>query len=76
MLTMENKVVLMDDKAMKRAITRLSHEIIEKNKGVKDLVLIGIKTRGVPLAYRIAENIQKFEGDKIIVDVLLSLIHI
>lgn len=70
MLIMENKVVLMDDKAMKRAITRLSHEIIEKNKGVKDLVLIGIKTRGVPLAYRIAENIQIFEGDKIIVDVL------
>lgn len=69
-LIMDNTVVLMDDKAMKRAITRLSHEIIEKNKGVKDLVLIGIKTRGVPLACRIAENIQKFEGDKVIVDIL------
>jgi len=55
---------------MKRAITRLSHEIVEKNKGIKDLVLIGIKTRGVPLAYRIAENIQKFEGDKVVVDIL------
>src|SRR5699024_7026054 len=63
-------VVLMDNKAIQRAITRLSHEIIEKNKGVKGLVLIGIHTRGVPLAKRIAENIEKFENEKITVDVL------
>lgn len=67
---MENTIELMDHKAMDRAISRISHEIIEKNKGVKDIVLLGIKTRGVPLAQRIAENIYKFEGEKPIVDVL------
>lgn len=67
---MKDSIILVDEKAMKRALTRIAHEIIEKNKGVKDLVIIGIKTRGVPLAHRIAENIEKFEGEKISVDVL------
>lgn len=44
---------------MDRALTRLSHEIVEKNGGVENVVLIGIKTRGVPLAYRVAEKIKK-----------------
>jgi pyrimidine operon attenuation protein/uracil phosphoribosyltransferase len=47
--------------AIKRAIARISHEIVEKNKGVEDIVLIGIKRRGMPLAERIAENIRSFE---------------
>jgi pyrimidine operon attenuation protein / uracil phosphoribosyltransferase len=59
---MELKSVLLDDKAIKRTLTRISHEIIEKNKGVENLVLIGIKSRGVPLANRIADLIQQFEG--------------
>ena len=59
---MELKSVLLDDKAIKRTLTRISHEIIEKNKGVEDLVLIGIKTRGVPIAKRIANLIETFEG--------------
>ena len=67
---MENSIELIDEKAMKRALTRIAHEIIEKNKGVKDIILIGIKTRGVPLAYQIAKNIEKFENEKIPVDVL------
>ena len=44
---MIEKARLMDEKAIARAITRISHEIIEKNKGVEDVILIGIKTRGV-----------------------------
>ena len=60
----------MDSKAMMRAVTRISHEIIEKNKGIKDIVLIGIKTRGMPLAHQIAENIFEIEGAKVVVDVL------
>ena len=56
------KSVLLDEKAIKRTLTRISHEIIEKNKGVDDLVLIGIKTRGVPIAKRIASLIETFEG--------------
>ncbi|MCT4688475.1 bifunctional pyr operon transcriptional regulator/uracil phosphoribosyltransferase PyrR [Vallitalea sp.] len=54
--------VLMDDKAIGRALTRISHEIIEKNKGVENVVILGIKTRGVPLANRIADKIKTFEG--------------
>ncbi|MBR0575421.1 bifunctional pyr operon transcriptional regulator/uracil phosphoribosyltransferase PyrR [Proteiniclasticum sp. BAD-10] len=62
---MEFKASLMDEKAIERALIRISHEIVEKNKGVKDLVLVGIKRRGVPLAQRIMENIEKFEGEAI-----------
>jgi pyrimidine operon attenuation protein/uracil phosphoribosyltransferase len=46
-----------------RAITRISYEIIERNKGVHDLVLLGIPRRGVPLARRIAEQIARTEGE-------------
>jgi pyrimidine operon attenuation protein/uracil phosphoribosyltransferase len=62
---MNLKAVILDDKAMKRALARVSHEIIEKNKGVEDIVLIGVKRRGVPLAERIAKNIEEFEGVKV-----------
>lgn len=58
---MEFKASLMDEKAIERALVRISHEIVEKNKGVNDIVLVGIKRRGVPLAERIKENIRKFE---------------
>ncbi len=59
---MKEKAQLMDEKAIARAITRVSHEIIEKNKGVEDVVLVGIKTRGVPIANRIAKKIESIEG--------------
>ena len=59
---MIEKAKLMDEKAIARAITRISHEIIEKNKGVEDVILIGVKTRGVPIASRIAT---KIEGHKV-----------
>lgn len=59
------KASILDDKSMKRALIRIAHEIIEKNKDVEDLVIVGIKRRGYPLAKRIAENIQKIEGKSI-----------
>ena len=62
---MEFKALLLDSKSMNRSIMRVSHEIIEKNKGVKDVVLIGIQTRGVPLAQRIADRIEEIEGKKV-----------
>lgn len=65
-----DKTVLMDAKAIQRALTRISHEIIEKNKGVKHIVLVGIRTRGVPLAERIAAEIEKIEGTKVPVGIL------
>ena len=62
---MIEKAKLMDEKAIARAITRISHEIIEKNKGVEDVILIGVKTRGVPIANRIATRIEQIEGHKV-----------
>lgn len=59
---MNLKANLLDDKAIKRSLIRISHEIIERNKGVEDIVLVGIKRRGYPLAQRIASEIKKIEG--------------
>jgi pyrimidine operon attenuation protein/uracil phosphoribosyltransferase len=56
------KTEIMDEQAIQRATTRIAHEIIEKNKGIEDMVLVGIKTRGVPWARRIAEKIKSIEG--------------
>ncbi len=53
---------ILDENAIKRSITRISYEIIEKNKGIENLVLVGIKTRGVPLAHRIAKRLFEIEG--------------
>ena len=58
---MKEKAQLMDEKAIGRAITRISHEIIERNKGIEDVVLVGIKTRGVPIADRIGKKIQQID---------------
>lgn len=62
---MKIKAVLLDEKAMKRSLIRISHEIIEKNKGVEDIVLIGIKRRGYPIAERISQCIENIEGIKL-----------
>lgn len=59
---MKQKTEIMDEKALDRAMTRISHEIIEKNKGIEDIVLLGIHTRGVPLANRLADKISAIEG--------------
>jgi pyrimidine operon attenuation protein/uracil phosphoribosyltransferase len=59
------KGMLLDEQAVSRAIIRLSHEIIEKNKGTENIALIGILTRGVPLAEKIIKNIEEFENIKI-----------
>ena len=62
---MKEKAQLMDEKAIGRAIKRISHEIIERNKGIEDVVLVGIKTRGVPIANRISKKIEQIEGSKV-----------
>lgn len=53
--------VIMDESAINRALTRMSHEILEKNKGTRDIVLLGVKTRGVYLARRIEKKIESIE---------------
>lgn len=67
---MKKQIQLLDEKAIGRAITRIAHEIIEKNKGAKDIILVGIKSRGVPLANRLAEKIGAIEGKQIPVGIL------
>jgi pyrimidine operon attenuation protein/uracil phosphoribosyltransferase len=56
------KAVILDAKAMQRAVARISYEIIERNKGVNGLCIVGIMRRGVNLAQRIADKIQEVEG--------------
>jgi pyrimidine operon attenuation protein/uracil phosphoribosyltransferase len=53
---------ILSEEDIRRTIARLAHEIIEKNKSIEEVVLVGVHTRGVPLAYRLAEEIYKFEG--------------
>nr|4P3K_A Chain A, Ancestral PyrR protein (Plum) [synthetic construct] len=58
----QEKAVVLDEQAIRRALTRIAHEIIERNKGVDNCVLVGIKTRGIYLAKRLAERIEQIEG--------------
>lgn len=62
---MQFKAKIMDENAMNRSIKRLAHEIIEHNKGVENLALVGILSRGVPLARRIADMIEQIEGVRV-----------
>lgn len=64
------KAVLMDTEAIRRSLVRISHEIVEKNKGVDNIILVGIRTRGVPIAERLAEAIESIEGKRPPVGVL------
>jgi pyrimidine operon attenuation protein / uracil phosphoribosyltransferase len=59
---MKEKSAVLDQETMSRSLVRMAHEIIEKNKGIANLCLIGIRTRGVHIANRLAENIKKIEG--------------
>jgi pyrimidine operon attenuation protein / uracil phosphoribosyltransferase len=54
--------VIMDEAAIRRALTRIAHEILEKNKGIEGCVLVGIVSRGVFLAQRLAERLEEIEG--------------
>ncbi len=58
-------IKVMDKDGIRRSIKRISHEIIEKNKGAKDLVIVGILKKGAPIAKRIAKNIEEIEGIKV-----------
>ena len=62
---MEFKSVLLDEKAIQRTLTRVAHEIIEKNKGIENIIFVGIMRRGVPIAERLAFLIEDIEGIKV-----------
>ena len=59
---MELKSVIMDEAAVLRSMKRITHEIIEKNNGTADIILLGIHRRGMPLAAMLRDNIRSFEG--------------
>lgn len=61
---------IMDESAVNRAIKRIAHEIIERNKGAGDLAIIGIQRRGVPLAMRIADYIRQIEDSDLLTGIL------
>lgn len=62
---MQKKTQIMDDRQIQRTITRMAHEIIERNKGVDDVLLVGICRRGEPIARRIADAILRVEGTQV-----------
>lgn len=62
---MEVKALLMDELAVRRSMMRITHEIIERNRGIDQLCLVGIRRRGLPLAEMIAANIRTFENVEI-----------
>ncbi|MCL6479515.1 MAG: bifunctional pyr operon transcriptional regulator/uracil phosphoribosyltransferase PyrR [Peptococcaceae bacterium] len=66
----KQKAVVMDREGIRRALTRIAHEIIEHNKGTENMALIGIRSRGVPLARRLAERIMQIEGSDVPVGML------
>lgn len=69
-MIIKRKAIVMDNVQLHRTVTRIAHEIVERNKDVEDLILVGIRNRGVPLADRIAMAIQQFEGVEIPVGAL------
>ncbi len=60
----QEKAVVLDEQAIRRALTRIAHEMIERNKGMNNCILVGIKTRGIYLAKRLAERIGKSKETK------------
>ncbi|MCK8825326.1 bifunctional pyr operon transcriptional regulator/uracil phosphoribosyltransferase PyrR [Fuchsiella alkaliacetigena] len=67
---MDYQKEILNTEEIERALTRIAHEILEKNKGLQDLALIGIRTRGAPLAKRVAEKIAEIEGAEVPVGIL------
>ena len=64
------KKIIMTPEDIRRTLARIAHEIIEANKSIDHLILVGMRTRGVPLAKRLADNIEDFEQAKIPVGAL------
>lgn len=62
---MVEKANILDEQSIERALTRIAHEIIERNKGIDECILVGIKTRGAYLAIRLAKKIEQIEGKQI-----------
>lgn len=69
-MKIKEKSVILDNKGMQRVLDRIAHEILDRNKGADNLVIIGMQTRGIILARRIADNIRRIEKTPLNVGVL------
>jgi len=69
-VTAKEKARIMDGEAIRRALSRIAHEVIEKNRGTKDLLIVGIRRRGVPLAQRLVDRIAEIEGVRPVMGIL------
>jgi pyrimidine operon attenuation protein/uracil phosphoribosyltransferase len=69
-LPIQYKATLMEKDQIRRAVKRIAHEIVERHNGVEDVIVVGIRRRGVPLAQRIADYIQQIEGTTVPVGAL------
>ena len=67
--------VILSDADLRRALTRIAHEVVESTRGTRDVVLVGLHTRGAPLAERLAAAIEGFEGEHIPVGTLDIALH-
>ena len=74
-MKVSEKSQIMDATAIQRALTRVAHEIIEKNKGTADLVLIGLRSRGVDLARRLSQRLKEIDGAHVLVGALYITIY-
>ena len=72
---MNFKAKILDTADISRILTRMAHQIVEKNGGIENVVLIGIRTRGVPLAQRLSEIIERIEGKRPLVGALDITLH-
>lgn len=72
---MQPKAQVMDAAGISRAVARITHEIIERNRGVEDICLLGVRRRGEPLAKMLADNIERFEGKRVPVGYLDITYH-
>ena len=67
---MQKKAQILDGAGMTRAMARITHEIIERGHGAEGICLLGVRSRGVPLAQRLADNLERFEGIRVPVGIL------
>jgi pyrimidine operon attenuation protein/uracil phosphoribosyltransferase len=70
MTELREKAQILDAAGIARAIIRIAHEIAERNKGVEEVVLIGLRSRGIELAHRVATKLEEIEGVKVLVGAL------
>ncbi len=72
---MSTRTVIMDKEAISRTMARITHEVIERNRGVDGIVIVGVKRRGVPLGKMLCDNIKRFEGKDVPFGVLDITLH-